>query len=341
MDKLMASNKSTIEQPFEDLGSKSMSELQRIMYDKEREEVEGVDRVGRRLDSMLEAVKVAKNVARPVQVALHEAIEALRMATKARKWKQTVRDMIHKKKDEEGPTEAGAHTSNTHNQGADSILRDIVQELKNLRKDVKDIQSAQGESNSTGDGVTWTEVVKKGKSKKPSAKEENANRTESSAATRQTPKSVEGVYPPRKKPPAIIVRLNDGGYSEALKKLKGSDQVKAASENIVGLTKTRNGDLLIRVKAASETPTKLMDAVGTAMGDRSAVMELVQYQKIVVQDLDEIAENEEIIGAIRSLANTTAKEIRVVSTLLQARGQKWPLCHSLQLWQRRYYRLVN
>lgn len=184
---------------------------------------------------------------------------------------------------------------------------------------------AQGGSNNTGDGVTWTEVVKKGKSKKPSAKEENANRTESSAATRQTRKSVEGVYPPRKKPPAIIVRLNDGGYSEALKKLKGSDQVKAASENILGLTKTRNGDLLIRVKAASETPTQLMDAVGTAMGDRSAVMELVQYQKIVVQDLDEIAENEEIIGAISSLANTTVKEIRVVSTMLQARGQKWAI----------------
>jgi len=176
-------------------------------------------------------------------------------------------------------------------------------------------------------GTGWTDVVKRNNGRKPP---ENISSKENAtagpiAAKRQTLKSVEGVYPPRKKPPAIIVRLKDGGYSEALKKLKGSDQVKAASENIVGLTKTRNGDLLIRVKAASETSTQLMDAVGTAMGDRSAVMELVQYQKIVVQDLDEIAEDEEIVGAISSLANTSPKETRVVSTMLQARGQKWAI----------------
>lgn len=175
----------------------------------------------------------------------------------------------------------------------------------------------------TEEGGTWTDVVKRNT---PRNKTPRGNVTAvSNTAKRKPPKAAEGAKPPRNKLPAIIVRLKDGGYSEALKKLKGSDQVKAASDNIVGLTKTRNGDLLIRVKTASESSSQLMDAVGTAMGDRSVVMELVQYQKIVIQDLDEIAEAEEIIGAISCIDNTTAKEASVVSTMLQPRGQKWAI----------------
>jgi len=44
-------------------------------------------------------------------------------------------------------------------------------------------------------------------------------------------------------------------------------------------------------------------AIGSAMGDRSAIRELGQYQKIVVQDLDELAETQEIVEAIKSRAN--------------------------------------
>jgi len=79
----------------------------------------------------------------------------------------------------------------------------------------------------------------------------------------------------RKKPPAIIVRVNDGSYSEALKKLKLNEQVKAISDGIVGLTKTRDGDLLIRLNPRTES-LQLVEAIGTAMGDRSVVKELVR-----------------------------------------------------------------
>jgi len=145
-------------------------------------------------------------------------------------------------------------------------------------------QNHQLSGKNTEEGGTWTDVVRRKTLKNKTPK---GNKTAvPNTAKWQPPKAAEGAKPPRKKLPAIIVRLKDGGYSEALKKLKESDQVKAASENVVGLTKTRNGDLLIRVKATSESSSQLMDAVGTAMGDRSAVMELVQYQKIVVQDLE-------------------------------------------------------
>lgn len=75
------------------------------------------------------------------------------------------------------------------------------------------------------------------KRKPPTNKTSKDNATAGpNTAKRKPRKAAEGAKPPRKKLPVIIARLKDGGYSEALKKLKGSDQVKAASENIVGLT---------------------------------------------------------------------------------------------------------
>jgi len=91
--------------------------------------------------------------------------------------------------------------------------------------------------------------------------------------------------------PAILVRLDGNEYSEALRKIRASGEVKAASEKIVGITKTKSGDLLERVDRKKELSTLLVDALGKALGDRSLVTEMAQYQKVVVQDLDELQIN--------------------------------------------------
>lgn len=127
---------------------------------------------------------------------------------------------------------------------------------------------------------------------------------------------------PKKRPPAIIVRVKDGTYSETLKKLKGSGQVKAFSEDITGLTKTKDGDLLIRMNSKTELSSEFMEAIGTAIGNRTAIKELAQYQKIVVQDLDELAETEEIVEAICCTINAKSEDVRMVSIREQSRGQK-------------------
>lgn len=133
----------------------------------------------------------------------------------------------------------------------------------------------------------------------------------------------ERVRQPRKRPPAIIVRTGDSTYSEVLKKLKGSTQVKAVSDGIVGLTKTRDGDLLIRTNISKESSAQMLEAIGTAMRDRTTVKELAQYQKVVVQDLDELAEPEEVIEAISRIIEAKTEEIRVVLTRESTRGLKW------------------
>jgi len=55
------------------------------MEDTEKMEGEHFNRVGRKLNSMLEEVKVARTVPKLVRIALAEAMDALRYAMEARK----------------------------------------------------------------------------------------------------------------------------------------------------------------------------------------------------------------------------------------------------------------
>ncbi|KAL4082647.1 hypothetical protein QTP88_029708 [Uroleucon formosanum] len=203
----------------------------------------------------------------------------------------------------------------------DPTLIDISQELKALRKEISDIRSTQGHSSRTEHEGTWSEVVKKKPITKKPRMEQGTGDTGNDA--RLVKSVTDGTRLPKKRPPAIIVRVKDGTYSETLKKLKGSGQVKAFSEDITGLTRTRDGDLLIRMNSKTESSSKLMEAIGTAVGDRTAIKELAQYQKIVVQDLDELAEPEEIVEAICCTTNAKPEDVRVVSIREQSRGQKW------------------
>jgi len=68
-----------------------------------------------------------------------------------------------------------------------------------------------------------------------------------------------------------------------------------------------------------------VEAIGKAMGDRSVVKELVHYQRVVVQDLDEQAEPEEIKDAICRQIGVEIEKVKVVSIREMSRGQKWAI----------------
>jgi len=53
-----------------DLAESTRAELHKIMERKEWKEMECVDHLGRRMNTMIDLVKSAKNVAKPVQAAL-------------------------------------------------------------------------------------------------------------------------------------------------------------------------------------------------------------------------------------------------------------------------------
>lgn len=118
------------------------------------------------------------------------------------------------------------------------------------------------------------------------------------------------------------MRFKKGGYTEALKKVRHSESVKKVSDRIMALTKTKDGDLLVRVNPGKESITPLANALGEVIGDSDSVKELVQYQKVVVQDLGELASAEEVLEAIAAVTEGNAEEARVISTIVIRRGQK-------------------
>lgn len=126
----------------------------------DRIERESFNRVGRRCLTMLEAVRKAKNVAKPVQTALAEAMNAFRQATGARKQRLNAAEML-KKLEEDGPPGAGKSTvdevaANSDEGTTKSLLADLVLEMKGLRHDVNDIRSAQGPGGGSADSDgTW------------------------------------------------------------------------------------------------------------------------------------------------------------------------------------------
>jgi len=67
----------------------------------------------------------------------------------------------------------------------------------------------------------------------------------------------------------------------------------------------------------------LAEALGAAVGGNELVKELMQYQKVVVQDLDELVSKAEVLEAIASATGGTAGEVRVITTMAANRGQKW------------------
>ncbi|KAE9528678.1 hypothetical protein AGLY_012253 [Aphis glycines] len=177
------------------------------------------------------------------------------------------------------------------------------------------ITSGQGEAGQ------WTEEVKRKAYQRKTGAELVSPLTggDPGLPTRTTP----GARTTRSRPPAILGRVKDGSYSEALKTIKGSGDVQAVSDYIVGLSKTRDGDLLVRLKAKNQTSGKIVEAIGKAMGDKAAARELAHLQKVVVQDLDEQAEPSEIVEAICGATNAKSEEVRVISTRDLSRGQKW------------------
>lgn len=263
---------------------------------------------------MLAAVKEAKNVAKPVQTLLADAIDVFNQAITARAEAQHVAVLVNKA--------TGAVASGTHMTLEESVLAEIKSINSKLTDQGEQI-SAMAATITSGQGEAgqWTEVVKRKAHQKKTGAEVAPplaggdlglpTRTKPTAKTTRT------------RPPAIIVRVKDGSYSEALKTIKGSGDVQAVSDDIVGLSKTKDGDLLIRLKAKNQMSGKIIKAIGMAMRDKAAARELTQFQKVVVQDLDEQAEPSEIVEAICGATNAKSEEVRVISSRDLNRGQKW------------------
>lgn len=120
-----------------------------------------------------------------------------------------------------------------------------------------------------------------------------------------------------------MVRVKDGAYAETLRKVKGSGAVKAVSEDIVGLSRTRDGDLLVRLNPKNTSAGPIAEAIGSVMGAEADVREMNHFTKIVIQDMDDQADSAEIVEAICDVTDARPEEVKIILTRELSRGQKW------------------
>jgi len=99
--------------------------------------------------------------------------------------------------------------------------------------------------------------------------------------------------------------------------------VRELAQDINSLTKTKKGDVLVKLRHGSSAAGSITDAIRTAIGDKGSAKELIHYDKLLVKDLDELAEKDEVIAAVSTLTSTDHTKLRVTANFMVDRGMRW------------------
>jgi len=319
------------------------------MENADRTENASFDQVGRRLQKMLEAVKIAKNIAKPVQQALAEALDAFKHAKAARMEQQEARAcLVNKMTEDQAKPEASRSpdVESKNSSNIDPTLIDISQELKALRKEVGDIRSAQVHSSSTEDGGTWSEVFKKKPTtKKPRTdqgagdigndvrlvksvkidKMDEQGKLTSWTEVVKTKKKGKSDKPATKpaeqaskqrrgfRPPAILVDVSKEDFPELAKKIRDEACVDVIGNCIVGMRQAKSGGLLIEVRGSQEEVSVVRAEIARSAGADIGVRTLQQRELIEVRNLDKWSDGPEVQEPISSASGCDLSELRLVS----------------------------
>ncbi|CAI6373743.1 unnamed protein product [Macrosiphum euphorbiae] len=243
-DKLIASsNKAQMTQPVTET---SEDRLREMVDAAESTEKEWFDRVGRRLNTALEAVREAKNVAKPVQTALAEAMNAFNQARSARKQRQNV---VEKLKDV--ASNAGPHASTTGDVQADdgsinltkefNSLRDEVGELSKVVRELVDKKTSKEPTIQESQPGTWTDVVKRNRKAKPVPTGKSDDRAPAIKNVTARPRV-------RTRPSAILVTVGAEEFPELSKKIRGGVNHDVIGNSVVGMRQAKSGGLIIEVR---------------------------------------------------------------------------------------------
>jgi len=318
VEKLVASQK------FPSKGTADSSANAAVLLKKmeslEKTESGYLDRVGRRLQTMLDAVKSARNVAKPVKQALAEAIDAYEHAKVARVEQQEARTIWlakiaeeRRKADAPGSSSVQVQEAATENSSStNSTLRGISHGLEELRKEVKEIRDAQGMSSSMENSGTWIEVVRR---KSPTTKAVNKNVDATSASgpvTVLTPAARQQRV--RTRPPAIMVDATDSNdYPALVKRIKDGMDGNVVGNNITGMKQAKNGGLLLEVRGDVAAVEALSAEVAKSVGQDASVRLLQQKTMIEIRDIDAWASKEDIMDSIERETAVAKSNIYVVS----------------------------
>jgi len=85
------------------------------------------------------------------------------------------------------------------------------------------------------------------------------------------------------------------------------------------LTKTKQGDVLVQLKNGSTS----IASITKAIGEPEKAKQLITYDRIVVQDLDELADETEVVDSIAKATGEDSDKIRIISNFRMLRGTRW------------------
>lgn len=275
----------------------------------EKEEIESVDRVGRRLSSMLEAVKAAKNIAKPVQLALSEALDALKQATKARKLRLAAKKRPNLMKEES--LVVGSNTPEAN----DSVLSGIRAISSKLVEHGEKIEAINGKLDSCGGNVEssdqqaqtsrWTDMVrKKPKSNVPGKTVVNPP----IAISKPVEGKRRGV---RTRPPAIMVDVKPEEYPALARKIRGGVDRGIIGDSVTGMRQAKSGGLLIEVRGDQARIEAVRSEISHSAGKEVEVRALQQKVMVEVRDLDQWSTVEEVAEASAAETGISSEQIRV------------------------------
>lgn len=95
------------------------------------------------------------------------------------------------------------------------------------------------------------------------------------------------------------------------------------AEDINSLSKTKNGGLLVQLKEGTQSSLRIAQAIGDSIGDPLRVKQIAQYDKICIQDLDELAEEADVIDAISKTFAIETTNLRITANFMVQRGMRW------------------
>ncbi|CAI6358435.1 unnamed protein product [Macrosiphum euphorbiae] len=154
---------------------------------------------------------------------------------------------------------------------------------------------------------SWTEVIKKGKNKKPPTSAEVAEKTEKAekpGATR--PRA-------RARPSAILVNVGDMQFPELAKKIRGGVNQAIIGDSVVGMRQAKSGGLLIEVRGDQEHIEAVRAEVARSAGPDVQVKSLQQRALVEILDLDQWTSSDEVNQAVAGAASIGQDTVKVVS----------------------------
>lgn len=224
---------------------KSLEKWDRKKKDSERLENLHFERIGQKLDKILENTRTARTVPKAVQMSLAEAMDSFQQASKARadrieaniQWTRLL-------KEGRQTTEYMGGNIETNTTKQDEVLKEIKkinstltdqdQKIKSLADNIttrlEHFPPTRHETIDVGgsdntDNVPWVEVVKK------------------------KPKPAPAIV--RQKAPAVMVKTRDLSYIEALQKIRKEPSLRDLAKGIISLRKTEAGHLLVEIDRGS------------------------------------------------------------------------------------------